>query len=86
MPDLPELPKSVQNAKANFQFSLAELTSMYHVLHNYARANQSTTFTPGSPDAFRFLRIRSVVRKLEAVLDAQAQHQLRSSITQETKE
>ena len=74
MPELPSFPK----ANKSIDFTVAELQSVYLVLRNHVRVNESTTYKPGSNEAFRMLRIRSVVRKIEAFLDAQADNQLRS--------
>ena len=73
MPELPPFAK-----KPSHELTLAEVTSAYAVLHNYVRVHESTKFQPGSHAAYQFLRIKSVVRKFEAHLDARADHQLRT--------
>ena len=73
MPELPTFAK-----KPSHELTLAEVTSAYAVLHNYVRVHESAKFKPGSHEAFQFLRIKSVVRKFEAHLDARADHQLRT--------
>ena len=75
---MPELPSFKTRQDSDLQFSLAELSSAYAVLRNYVLVNESTKYKPGSHDAFRYLRVKSIVRKFEAVLDAQADHQLRT--------
>ena len=79
---MPELPEIYRREPA-FQFTLAEMQSMYVVLRNHARANESIAVKPASPEAHRLLRIRSVVRKLEAVLDKCADNQYRSNLATE---
>jgi len=74
---MPELPP-VSMSQKTMEFTIAELRSTYIVLRNFVRVNESTKFSPGSTDAHRYLRIKSVVRKIEAHLDAQADHQLRT--------
>ena len=75
---MPELPSFNTQKKPTFDLTLAELTSAYTVLRNHVRVNESTKYQPGSHEAFQYLRIKSVVRKFEAQLDAQASHQLRT--------
>ena len=72
MPELPTFPQQ------SHQLTLAEVTSVYAVLHNYVRVHESSKFKPGSREAFQYLRIKSVVRKFEAHLDARADNQLRT--------
>ena len=75
---MPELPSFNKPQRPTFDLSLAEITSAYNVLRNYVLVNESTKYQPGSHEAFQYLRIKSVVRKFEAQLDAQADHQLRT--------
>ena len=75
---MPELPSFNTQKKPSFDLTLAELTSAYTVLRNHVRVNESTRFDAGSHEAFQLLRIKSVVRKFEAQLDAHASNQLRS--------
>ena len=75
---MPELPTFNNSQRPTFDLSLAEITSAYNVLRNHVRVNESTKFQPGSHEAYQYLRIKSVVRKFEAQLDAQASHQLRT--------
>ena len=77
---MPELPTFQTKQDPNMQFTLAELSSAYNVLRNHVRVNESTKYKPGSNAAFSMLRIKSIVRKMEAYLDAQADHQLRSDV------
>ena len=75
---MPELPTFKTKQDPNMSLTIAELTSAYNVLRNHVRVNESTKYPAGSNAAFQMLRIKSVVRKLEAVLDSQADHQLRT--------
>ena len=75
---MPELPSFNTQKKPSFDLTLAELSSAYTVLRNHVRVNESIKFDAGSHEAFQFLRIKSVVRKFEAQLDAHASNQLRS--------
>ena len=75
---MPELPSFPTKQKTNIDLSLEELSAAYAVLRNHVRVNESTKYKPGSNALFSMLRVKSMVRKLEAVLDAQADHQLRT--------
>ena len=75
---MPELPTFKTKQDPNMTLTIAELSSVYNVLRNHVLINESTKYPAGSNAAFQLLRIRSVVRKFEAVLDAQADHQLRT--------
>ena len=75
---MPELPSFNAQQKPTFDLTLAEVTSAYTVLRNHVRVNESVKFKPGSHEAYQYLRIKSIVRKFEAQLDAQASHQLRT--------
>ena len=75
---MPELPTFKTKQDPNMTLTIAELSSVYNVLRNHVLVNESTKYPAGSNAAFQLLRIRSVVRKFEAVLDAQADHQLRT--------
>ena len=75
---MPELPTFKTKQDPNMTLTIAELSSAYNVLRNHVRVNESTKYSAGSNEAFQMLRLRSVVRKLEAVLDSQADHQLRT--------
>ena len=75
---MPELPNFAKHSNPNFNLTLAEVFSAYAVLRNHVRINESTKYTPGSQAAMQYLRIRSAVRKLEAVLDSLADNQLRT--------
>ena len=75
MPELPTFPTKQQPLT---DFNLAEISSAYAVLRNHVRVNEGTKYKPGSNAAFSMLRIKSIVRKMEAYLDAQADHQLRT--------
>ena len=72
---MPELPTFQTKQDPNMQFTLAELSSAYNVLRNHVRVNESTKYKPGSNALFSMLRIKSMVRKLEAFLDEQAAQQ-----------
>ena len=72
MPELPSFPTKSQN---NIDLSLEELSAAYAVLRNHVRVNESTKYKPGSNALFSMLRIKSMVRKLEAFLDAQTAQQ-----------
>lgn len=69
---MPELPSFPTNQKNNIDLSLEELSAAYAVLRNHVRVNESTKYKPGSNALFSMLRVKSMVRKLEAALDAQA--------------
>ena len=75
---MPELPTFKTKQNPQMTFTLAELSSAYNVLRNHVRVNESTKYSAGSNEAFQMLRVRSIVRKIEELLDAQADHQLRS--------
>ena len=75
---MPELPTFKTKQDPNMTLTIAELSSVYNVLRNHVLVNESTKYPAGSNAAFQMLRIRSAVRKFEAVLDAQADHQLRT--------
>lgn len=72
MPELPSFPTKQQN---NIDLNLEELSAAYAVLRNHVRVNESTKYKPGSNALFSMLRVKSMVRKLEAFLDAQTAQQ-----------
>ena len=72
---MPELPSFPTKKNHNIDLDIAELKAAYGVLRNHVRVNESTKYKPGSNALFSMLRIKSMVRKLEAFLDEQAAQQ-----------
>jgi len=76
---MPELPSfNTKGSRPTVEFTFAEIQSAYITLRNHVRVNESTKYAAGSHEAFRMLRLRSLVRKLETIIDTAADNQLRS--------